>query len=63
MELTYLSASGEAILVDTVSYSMADTLTAFLEAAGETFIVQSVPPGSVSAEARVLEVTYMDGAE
>jgi len=58
LEISYLDRAGQAVLVDTISYSMAaDSLgmaAPFLTAGSETFIVQSIAPESVTAKARLL---------
>jgi hypothetical protein len=59
LEISYLDGSGNVVKIDTVSYAMsADTAgvtTPFLAMGKETFIVQSIEPGTVSATARRID--------
>lgn len=59
VELSFLDGNGDVIKVDSVSYAMvADSIgisEPFLKVGDETFVVQSVVPGTVSASARRLE--------
>jgi hypothetical protein len=59
LEISYLDGSGNLVKVDTVSYSMtaytAGVTTPFLASGMETFIVQSIEPGTVKASARRID--------
>jgi len=63
--LTFRSDAGSTVRVDTVSYQVASGMpepaAAFVRGGDDTFLVQALPTGSVRANARILEVTFMDG--
>lgn len=59
-ELTYLSEDDRALRIDTVDYSVRDKTRPFVKAGEETFIVQKVPEGTVSARGRILNFQVME---
>ena len=55
-EVTYLNDMGDTILVDTISYEMADDSPnqIFLEANGQTIFSQGAPENTVTASGRAI---------
>lgn len=59
LEISYFDESGNAIKIDTVSYAMtadsAGVREPFLKSGSETFIVQSIQPGTTRTSARHID--------
>ena len=65
-ELTYRSADGATVRVDTTGYNLAldnsGQPVPFVRAHEEAFFVRRLPPGSVAGRARVVQVAFVDGS-
>lgn len=59
LELVYLTADDEVIKIDTVHYAMSEYSTSpvFLEAGGQTTIVQKVPENTRKATGKIISTT------
>jgi hypothetical protein len=64
-ELTYRTADGATVRVDTTGYNLtlgdSGQPVPFVRAHEEAFFVRRLPPGSVAGQARVLKVAFVDG--
>lgn len=64
--VTFGSANGEPVQVDTVRYDRTTgaggTEQPFVEAGGDTFFSTKTPPGATSATGAILYVRFVDGS-